>query len=68
MEQYSYLQFLEGETTAEAGLEVVALRRRVNDRAERASHRAREDLLRLGFAGVAARLLTAGCVREKKET
>lgn len=62
------LQFFKRETAAEAGLEVVSLRRRVHDRAKRTRDRARERLLRLEFTRVAARLLATGCEGKRKKT
>ena len=63
----THLQFIERETTAEASLEVVSLGRRVHDRAKSARDRARERLLGLELARVAARLLAAGCARRKQK-
>jgi len=63
----THLQFIERETAAEASLEVVSLGRRVHDRAKSARDRARERLLGLELARVAARLLAAGCARRKQQ-
>lgn len=44
---YSYLEFLKGEATSQADLEVVAVGWAVDYRTERSSHRTREDGLSL---------------------